>query len=334
MGPETSPVTLALACIAALSWLSFGVAFLIDWIRNWRHVKVYWAYGLGAALGMLAFAAAGVVVGVLSMAALLAEPASGGWQSGAPGTGEDALALLLFGLLLLVLAVVALFVAVTMLAGVTMLGMHYAEVLGLPGFALLRRRRTAALAGSDGTGTLAAGGAEEALAAPLPAGCVVAGARPRPRYDYILSTLGVAAAGVGYSAVLFRLVPPRLSQAFGGLSGYPEASVALTLQVLVTALAAAFSEEIIYRLGIQGFLARYLGCCGAKYWIPIVLTSLLWTLGHAGAIEPTWLKLAQIFPIGLALGWLYRRHGVESCMVAHALFNIVLAPLTPSLIQV
>jgi membrane protease YdiL (CAAX protease family) len=41
-------------------------------------------------------------------------------------------------------------------------------------------------------------------------------------------------------------------------------------------------------------------------------------------------EVAQI-PLGLALGWLYRRHGTESTIMAHTLFNLlgalVLAPL-------
>jgi hypothetical protein len=194
----TSPTTIAVACIAGLGSLFFAVAFLVDWIRSWRHVKAYWAYGLGAALATLAFVAAGAVAGILSAAQLLAESAPRGWESAPGSTGEDVLAALLLGVLLLVLGLVVLFIATTMLAGVTMLGMHYADVLGLPGFALLRRRRAAALAGSDGPGTRSVGAAEEALAAPLPAGYVAAAMRPRPRYDYILSTLGVAAAGDAY----------------------------------------------------------------------------------------------------------------------------------------
>ncbi|MCL6429710.1 MAG: CPBP family intramembrane metalloprotease [Anaerolineae bacterium] len=334
----TSPTVIAVACIAGLGSLFFAVAFLVDWIRSWSHVKAYWAYGLGAALATLAFVVAGALAGILSAAQLLAESAPRGWESAPGSTGEDVLAVLLLGVLLLVLGLVVLFIATTMLAGVTMLGMHYADVLGLPGFALRRRRKTtplaAAPAASDRAIALPVATADTPVLTPLPAGGVMAAACPRPRCDYILSTLGVAAAAVGYSAALFRLVPPRLSEALSGLSGNPEASAALTLQVLVTVLAAAFSEEIFYRLGVQNFLARYLGCRGAKYWIPIALTSLLWTLGHAGVLEPAWLKLAQIFPIGLVLGWLYRWHGVESCMLAHALFNIVLAALAPSLARV
>jgi membrane protease YdiL (CAAX protease family) len=63
----------------------------------------------------------------------------------------------------------------------------------------------------------------------------------------------------------------------------------------------------------------------------IELTTVVWTLGHLGSLDPDWVKLAQIFPTGLALGWLYRRQGAESAIAAHALFNVlgalVLSPL-------
>ncbi len=67
------------------------------------------------------------------------------------------------------------------------------------------------------------------------------------------------------------------------------------------------------------------------YATAIVLTAALWSLGHVGALNPDWVKLAQIFPLGLALGWLYRRQGTESTIMVHALFNVlgglVLSPL-------
>ena len=42
----------------------------------------------------------------------------------------------------------------------------------------------------------------------------------------------------------------------------------------------------------------------------------------AGTLEPDWIKLAQVFPAELALGWLARKHGIEACILAHVVFNI------------
>jgi membrane protease YdiL (CAAX protease family) len=42
-------------------------------------------------------------------------------------------------------------------------------------------------------------------------------------------------------------------------------------------------------------------------------------------------KLVQIFPLGIALGFMYRYLGLEVCMASHALFNLVLALSSDSL---
>jgi membrane protease YdiL (CAAX protease family) len=103
----------------------------------------------------------------------------------------------------------------------------------------------------------------------------------------------------------------------------------LSLLSLLIVLEFAFAEEITFRLGIQNYLAKQLNWQGKEYWIAIVLTAALWTLGHTGIMEPGWVKLLQVFPIGLALGWLFRKVGTEGCILAHALFNVGMSVLTP-----
>jgi len=319
------PATIGLLCLANLSEVLLGLALLVDWIRNWRHVKAYWAWGVGAAGAVLA-------AGILQVA-LVALAGLPNWRSSLPPgltgsaapTEEQALILLLAGLLLMALGLLGIAIAVSRVAGYTMLGLHHAASLGHPGSRLLQRRSVPATALDDKV--LPDLGADalwpaEGAAPPAPGHC--------PARDYALSTLAV---GVAYSVLLFRLTSPRIAEVLTILPSYSaDTARALTPAVVVAMLSAALSEELIYRLGIQGFLARHLGSRGGRYWLPVVLTSLLWTMQHAGVMEPGWVKLAQIFPFGLLLGWLYRRHGVESCILAHALFNILLAPLSSFLI--
>ena len=100
---------------------------------------------------------------------------------------------------------------------------------------------------------------------------------------------------------------------------------------LVILLEFAFAEELIFRLGIQNYLGAKLINKRYGYAIAVAFTAALWAMAHVGSLNPDWVKLAQIFPLGLALGWLYRRQGTESTIMAHALFNfvggLVLSPL-------
>lgn len=350
------PATLALLCLAGLTMLFFEVALLVDWARNWRHVRAYWAYGVGAGLaglGLTLLGAAAWVLAALPMSHRLLPP---GWQSGAvPGQwGPEGVAALLFGLFLLALGLLIALISATSLGGTTMLGMHYAAVLGHPSFPLLQRlynpqpsaaTQAAPLPpspdpagpgdGLPGAAQASAGGMVLPLSqggAAAPAVVPVPASRPAAWRGWAVSTLAVAAAAVAYSAVLFHLTMPRSSEVLTKLPRLnPDDAYRLTPAALVALVTAAFSEEILFRLGIQGFLARYLNGQGRRYWVPVVLASLVWTVQHAGAVEPGWVKLVQVFPIGVLLGWLYRRQGVESCMVAHALFNLAMAPLAPFL---
>jgi membrane protease YdiL (CAAX protease family) len=53
----------------------------------------------------------------------------------------------------------------------------------------------------------------------------------------------------------------------------------------------------------------------------VVVTAVVWALAHGGRVEPEWVKWVQIFGLGLALGVLRLRRGLEACVVVHLLFN-------------
>ncbi len=98
-------------------------------------------------------------------------------------------------------------------------------------------------------------------------------------------------------------------------------------------IAFAFGEEILFRLGIQNFLAKQFRLNGNRYWVAVVVTSGIWSLGHANTLNPEWVKMVQIFPLGIALGFLFKKHGLESCIIAHGIFNLIMMGLGPDLIN-
>ncbi len=146
---------------------------------------------------------------------------------------------------------------------------------------------------------------------------------------YWLNILGVTMGGVIYSAVLFIITQPRPGAIVQNLQLSDEPII--TPVTLVVLLGVAFTEELMFRLGIQNYLGAKLINKRYGYAIAVTLTAALWSVAHVGSLNPDWVKLAQIFPIGLALGWLYRRQGTESTIMAHALFNLVGGFVLPSL---
>lgn len=145
---------------------------------------------------------------------------------------------------------------------------------------------------------------------------------------YIAPILIVAAAATLYSIILFKLTAPQPSAFIKALSQGTMTRLGIgdrpSLTLALAFLQFAFVEEIIFRLGIQNYLAKQFKLKGQKYWLAILLTAGLWSLAHANILEPEWVKLAQIFPLGVALGVLFRKYGTESCIFTHGIFNLIM----------
>jgi len=131
------------------------------------------------------------------------------------------------------------------------------------------------------------------------------------------------AAWFGHTQMLFWAFSPLPSEHVLRAWGLDDASEVVTPVGAVLMGLVAVAEELVFRLGIQNLLAAWCNWCGRKYWLAIVATSALWTLGHVGTLDPDWVKFLQIFPVGVALGWLFRKHGIESCIAVHVLFNVL-----------
>lgn len=140
---------------------------------------------------------------------------------------------------------------------------------------------------------------------------------------FVPASFGLLLAGTwsAYSVLLFDLTSPELTDAAKRLSGEFGVSDGRAMAMLGVSVVA-LGEELVFRLGIQNYIARIFGWWDRRYWLAILLSATLWSLGHVGTLEPGWVKLAQVFPAGLALGWLARKHGIEACILAHVVFNI------------
>jgi membrane protease YdiL (CAAX protease family) len=320
-------LTITLACIYVVGIIFFCVAFLIDWIRLRKQIRKYLKYGILAGL---------LIVGFNSILVSVA--------------CSEQTELLVCGLAIQPI----IFIKVV---GFTMLGMHYCGFMGYPSFSLIRRKNDGYIVQKINNMQLMPEcvpqsanvnlegippSESDSLAMPLPVNssapavleCSVAPLEINWE-KYLASVFAVVLAAVSYSIVLFVLAQPQLSEAAKRLFGTssPEEQSQMTFFSAFFVLVFAVSEELSFRLSIQSFIARYLHLRDGQYWIAIVITALLWTSGHAGTLDPEWVKMAQIFPVGIMFGWLFKKYGIESSIIAHLLFNLILAFTATNLIR-
>lgn len=155
--------------------------------------------------------------------------------------------------------------------------------------------------------------------------------------EYIIGTASVIVASAIFSMILFRLTFPHATlelKPIAEIQLFWNFSIIQRINTIITILAIVISEELLFRFVVPNLTAKLFNFQGKKYWIAIVISSIFWTIGYANSIYPTWVKFVQIFPIGIALGGIYKRFGLESCIIAHLIFNIVMVFIGEGLILI
>ena len=152
--------------------------------------------------------------------------------------------------------------------------------------------------------------------------------------------VGLLAAGViaGLDRWIFNL-----ENHFQALAiAVPEPPTPPPWQGFLAAFYGGIVEEVLLRLFLLTLLG-WLGClivrCRAEtlppllFWLANVLTTVIFGLGHLPATAAMGIPLDTFVVTraivlngiaGLAFGWLYWKHGLESAMVAHFTADIVL----------
>ncbi|WP_186725489.1 CPBP family intramembrane glutamic endopeptidase [Planomicrobium sp. CPCC 101110] len=105
------------------------------------------------------------------------------------------------------------------------------------------------------------------------------------------------------------------------------------------------TEELLLRWGVMSFLVWLLWKLfqrsrqvpsAAIFWIGILVSALLFALGHLGAtalVAPltaaVWARMLLLNGIaGLVFGWLYWKKGLEIAMLSHAFLHITTTAIT------
>jgi len=84
-------------------------------------------------------------------------------------------------------------------------------------------------------------------------------------------------------------------------------------------LRASFLEEIMFRLFTISWLTKVL----KRTFLAVILSSLIWGLGHSGyLIFPMWFRALEVTALGFFLSIIYIKFGIITVLVAHYLFDV------------
>ncbi|MBI1871564.1 MAG: CPBP family intramembrane metalloprotease [Chlamydiae bacterium] len=133
---------------------------------------------------------------------------------------------------------------------------------------------------------------------------------------------------------LFQWTHPQVASFLrDSLTSLNASKIHVELSSILIFTTVAFYEEIVFRLFIQGFV-RFIF---KKYtWngvVAILFSSLLFSLGHFGILETWWVKFVQTFVIGIILGKLMKKYGMEISFAVHTILNIFALYTAPLLLQ-
>jgi hypothetical protein len=291
--------------------LVLTITFFVIWFRHRRQVRCYRRYGFGA----------GIILVTLELIVLIL--------------------FFKYGVRWPILQILVTdFIWFFRICAFTIVGMHYCALIGMASFPLLMRKfgvpevDSGAMSESEegkelGTEDVS-GGLEEPDTRPEgeEKGKPIVVLPTIHLREMATSVLAVVVGGTVFSVILFWITKPEMAdmiqrwarrEQFEGLSFWQRNIIGA-----LAVLTFAFVEEIVFRLGIQNFLAKHFKWEGRNYRWAILLTTIIWSIAHFGVMSPEWVKMLQVFPVGLAFGWLFQRYGVESSIIAHGLFNVVL----------
>jgi len=125
-----------------------------------------------------------------------------------------------------------------------------------------------------------------------------------------------------WSSVIFYLFKPEVSNTFGAILPEHVGTIQLVYILLNITLIAPIIEEIFFRHFSMGIFAKWFGVNRIALLLNIGLTSIFFSLYHLNMLTNNWVKMVQIFPLGVVLGVVYVKKGLEHSIVLHLLFNL------------
>ena len=125
-----------------------------------------------------------------------------------------------------------------------------------------------------------------------------------------------------YSVFLFRVTSARLNITSQPIPSAISLGVPQFFAFLFVNLAVVIREEIMYRLCLQTLVTYWLREYRWAWTLAVLISTLLWSMGHFGIVLPEWAKFVQVFVVGILLGVVMHKQGFESCILIHLGLNL------------
>ncbi len=165
-----------------------------------------------------------------------------------------------------------------------------------------------------------------------PAPLALVEGRGRRPIGAVVGALGFGVAAGVVSMAVFMWLGVSESQAvkmqttmMAGVEALPPA-VRMPAYLLAF-VSVAIAEELTFRGVLLGALFRWLGRWGWPAAAAIVGVALLWAVMHVQNTDQPFVKIGQIFVVGVVLGEMARRWGLETAVAGHVGLNVTAGTL-------
>lgn len=133
---------------------------------------------------------------------------------------------------------------------------------------------------------------------------------------------------IAWTFIWFGMFTPDPTELLEATTPEKEDIVTFIYMLLSVSILAPIKEEILYRHFAMGLLYKWLGRGKAAVLFNIIITASLFSVAHVAILTDDWMKIIQILPAGLAFGWINHKRGLEHSIIAHALFNTLVIPIS------
>jgi len=92
-----------------------------------------------------------------------------------------------------------------------------------------------------------------------------------------------------------------------------------------------FIEEFTFRLFLMGLIVYLFHKLkfNEKWVVAILISGSFWALLHLQNPTANWIKVVQMLPLGIILGWVMKKYGFEASLFFHLITNILMLTLLP-----